>query len=868
MNPLDLNIDDPEDVIVIQTKHTNNYFCPNINNIKNRFMDGITKDNLYKEFKNPYIICLDDNAIYRDFFHKEIITQDELTYIKNSIRIIPIKYNAICESMYMYLTTISATLFNSLNTNSKIIVDNDVLVCCLFRFKYLDISRYLKQFDGISHFIEIYNSFVMNEYFGLNKVISNMKNNHIYMIDNMSESNYWTNSNNCRLNYTIKFKTNSFNLSINERLTDKKIDNVLKYLASMKDENDYLAFLFKKSTYIDASSGIDANGFKLYTIPNNQQINLLTNEHINSFFDKLLPDVQYHLIMNCLISKELCHLIINNKYIIKKIMSKDKFKNNLAFMELYGQLFRYIIGYTWIVMYMEESIKRSQIKSTDRFVFDIDTASLLPWYPYSTDDVHVCPYLPILVAKNVINTNKNILGIEQHIYINQSEQVKEVTRYGVAPKDKFISRINIFISGIDDVNILKDINWNNIAMSGSIMACCLPNYNTLMSKFITDIAIFDIDFKAFVNEYYKDADIDIMCNISDIYLFVDKINEFNNILQTNIKNIHSLPINDDINITKIFTNKSASVLINQLFIETYLVDSLKLTYVEIISNLNTSEIKEIVYVHYIRWHKDNLKKSASENPDKFFNPKYHEIFIPVPIEEINIILFKNENEFITKINYKFRISSHYLPHNFEFFQVKYSEFFASVSQFHLPIVRSYYDGNQVYLTPSCISACMTLLNIDYKYFAGKKDPIEIINKYRMRGFGTILNEKEITKLIEYSNLVPTWKKLYKLNINSNSSIMNIVGILNINNLFFRPSLILKNILPASYAQLLINVDYNIIPINFSEIMDLIKRIYNIQNNMRYDLLTINKYGYINTVKKWLINAYNDTDINSIVDTID
>ena len=72
----------------------------------------------------------------------------------------------------------------------------------------------------------------------------------------------------------------------------------------------------------------------------------------------------------------------------------------------------------------------------------------------------------------------------------------------------------------------------------------------------------------------------------------------------------------------------------------------------------------------------------------------------------------------------------------------------------LPIVRSYYDGNTVYITPSCISACMTFLNMDYKYFAGSKDPIEIINKYRSRGFGTILNENEIKRLLEYSSVVP------------------------------------------------------------------------------------------------------------------
>ena len=345
------------------------------------------------------------------------------------------------------------------------------------------------------------------------------------------------------------------------------------------------------------------------------------------------------------------------------------------------------------------------------------------------------------------------------------------------------------------------------------------------------------------------------------------IEDFNNQITTNIKIIHE--IDTDFEISKIFTNKSASILIDKNFIDKYIIGSVDLSYIEIIANLNISSVREIIYNHYIQWHKDYLKKSASENPDKFFDPKYHEIYIPAPIDEINIILIQNKNVdsindnttfFLPKINYKFRISSHYLPHDFEFFQIKYEEFFSTVSQFHLPIVRAYYDGNQIYLLPSCITACLTLINIDWKYFTGRKDPIEIINKYRLRGFGTILNEKQITKLIEYSNLVSKWKKLYKLNIHSNSSILNTIGILDVSNLFFRPSLILDDKQQTTnYVNFIINTDYNIIPIDVNDIFLLIKKIYKITNNLKCQYLTINKNGYVNPIKKWLINAFDDIE---------
>jgi hypothetical protein len=174
MNPLDLNIEDLEDeiqIITTSSSKVNNIFYPNINNIKNRFNDGITKNNLYKEFNSPYLICLNDDVIYQHFFHEELITQEELNHIKKSIRIIPIKYNSISESMYNYLLILSAPLFNSFNIKdiygNHINANSDILACCLFRFRYVDINRYLKQFNGISDFIDIYNGLLINQYLGV-----------------------------------------------------------------------------------------------------------------------------------------------------------------------------------------------------------------------------------------------------------------------------------------------------------------------------------------------------------------------------------------------------------------------------------------------------------------------------------------------------------------------------------------------------------------------------------------------------------------------------------------------------------------------------------------------------------------------------
>jgi hypothetical protein len=160
------------------------------------------------------------------------------------------------------------------------------------------------------------------------------------------------------------------------------------------------------------------------------------------------------------------------------------------------------------------------------------------------------------------------------------------------------------------------------------------------------------------------------------------------------------------------------------------------------------------------------------------------------------------------------------------------------------------------------------VNIDYKYFAGSKDPIEIINKYRMRGFGTILNNHEIVRFIEYSNLVTKWKELYHLNINSHMSVINILGQLDIThqlyNDVYESNNKSNNKSKGKAINKLCKYNYKNIP-SSDQLISLIKQIYE-TTFPAYDMThvtTINKYGYVNIAKKWLIDAFYDTSLNNI-----
>ena len=100
------------------------------------------------------------------------------------------------------------------------------------------------------------------------------------------------------------------------------------------------------------------------------------------------------------------------------------------------------------------------------------------------------------------------------------------------------------------------------------------------------------------------------------------------------------------------------------------------------------------------------------------------------------------------IRFKFMFNK--IGRQIEFFRSNSKDFFSLVAHFHLPAVRAYYQGTNVYMTPSCVTAMMTGINIEYKYFAGIRDPVDIINKYNRRGYGVILNSIELEQYKKFN----------------------------------------------------------------------------------------------------------------------
>jgi hypothetical protein len=890
---------------------------------------------LSRMFKKIYIISLskNKNGLIENLYDIDI-NSDAYKNIKSYIVVNQVPFSILKNTVLMnFLTIIDVEHLPAVYTDIRGIIspiNENILCLSMINISEHGIDCFLKQYNGISNLSSVIQMMLINDY--IQKDVYGEKNKMMryQMINNMNESNYWTYSFNCKLNITLKFLKRGFNLSLSQRLEDKEIREIINKISNKpEEENDYLSFIFRQQSYVDASANIHKNGYQIYRINNINPDDQLSQSEFNNMLDSCITKKDLYLLLtNILVSKDLCHLVINNKHALDKLtdinlFNADKNQNEKrSLLQKYAPLFAHLWSYAWLTMYVEVSIKRSFTEQSDRFAFDLDTASKLPYFPSIPTDPESSPYLPLLVAKDILNPENNNIGV-----LSYCDYTDENKQPGIVSLDEFTNRMKIFISGDKNKDYFEFVNWSNIAVTGSIITAITPKFNPLMLHFMNDN---EVNYNDYFHEYYRDSDIDVMCNCSQ-FEYIDKVYEFSDAISKAI--IKYNKISDEqlflVNVTPV---KSVAVMVNKEFIEKYILPVTNITYLELLTKIHELEIKELFYPWYVKQKMyDNLKyKNTTEFVNRKYNPffslcKPNELLIvvlnnngdnqtkqklskpnynikvetndidtnTVLIESIeedgNIpdedIEFENNNNtefndgnfsqqiyagdcmFVCNENLKFKISSDYLNRSFEFFRIKYESFFSTVARFHLPCVRGYYNGTNGYLLPECISACMTFMNIDYKYFAGSKDPIEIINKNRMRGFGTYLNDKEKIRMIEYSNVVSKWKKLYNINIKNNSSINSFFGNLLITNKLFTPSNTLhdENInYTKNYKNDLFVSQYNIDTFYgklFNGDFTMNKQI-SIQKQI-YKKSCINNNGYVSQFRKWLIEACYEQPIPQI-----
>lgn len=551
-----------------------------------------------------------------------------------------------------------------------------------------------------------------------------------------------------------------------DRYVKSEFQNLYKVLKNQKD----------RTFYVNSSSNLN-----------------ITKDDITKIFDRITNDKYRFDLLNVLLtSKDYCHLVYNNKKVLER--NADLFKKYKAF-------YSYAMFYAHMTLYLEESILSTKSTKYNRHVFDLETASCLPTFPFSKSNLTRNPYISLLLPEDVIDPKTNFVGLETPY---------EYDKYmGLIDPVEAKRRFNIFCTGSADKDLfnIEGIDQNKIAVSGSMMTACLQKLSPLFEKCSSPDEDYETRWKSFFRHFYGDSDIDLMCMCESMTHLISYGTKFiTHIMKTlDIKR-------DEITIKP--QKKSAIIISKHFFLEclddinnametSYTTESLIELFTEVGKASYSDEFEQLLqeyfYTDYTirkkdrncEWRKSkqrqnivfdseleraftnitpfddfDIKMSSYDIPETGLKKQDNEIYFFVNDfrdesnkveQDKNYLLFKYSESL------KFKVTSKKMNRDVEMFKVKDCDPFNTVARFHLPCVRAYYQNSKFYMLPSFITAMHSGINIDYKYFAGSRDPVNICQKYITRGFGIILNTSEKKGIITYTGAVDEYNGMYKSN---------------------------------------------------------------------------------------------------------
>jgi len=412
---------------------------------------------------------------------------------------------------------------------------------------------------------------------------------------------------------------------------------------------------------------------------------------------------------------------------------------------------------------------------------------------------------------------------------------------GLANLDTFKARLSSFLGEVGNT-IFEALDFKKLglAITGSSLIPCIQANPSHMRNY------FDSNFEHMVIELYGDSDIDVMCNKKSIIEFLNVVNEICDTI--NEKTNKKPNIDPKRQVSIIFIDE----LMNILFDDP--IDALKnlskysyqfysayiSTKLSIVTKLKKQFGNKPLYSSclYSFVDEDDMTVRVTNNLNYDPEDKSDDTFyltindMKHAFGDINLVS-DEENKVVVKIveSIKIKIS---LPgkidHPIEVFQSKENDFSANVVQFHQPPVRGFYDGSQVYLSTSMISAYMTNLCLDIKYVAGTTNPHDIILKTFQRGFGTLLNKSELEDLKEYVHITDKWSSYTGL----------ITGSMPLSSSWFKPN----TIKIPGFEDMYKSTDPSYIPLITEE--DFIK--YYKKKGIDIDNLTVN-FSKVRTISK-------------------
>lgn len=740
------------------------------NQIINPFYVSFSGGNVYKNRKLIgmvdsciAIIMLNNDRTFDDIkkFTTKVLTK---TQRYNLTGIVPIRVpkSIISNPKYLFRATlVTDEDLNRFFPTQK--YNAQEIVVCVFELSRDKVFEYLSLYENKNSLQKL------DETLTLVKSIDST--NHIKLsynlIKNINGGTYWSGSFNTKMNVTTIFTERNFQARNNDKIVKITKENLskLKDTEDLTSSTDYPCNKTVNDRFSDITTFLRNDDKRTFyaTIcdPN------ITLDVYNNIYNKLETEKEKYLfLINTLVSKDYAHLVLTNEKILK---------DNKNLIQKYLGAFKYAIGYAFLTFYFEECIFLNKTTKNHRYVFDINTAQHLPVFPFCNENIKLNPYITLLVHDLQLNLKENCLGIDY---------IKDYDGYGITDLQTFKRRLNMFVTKNPDKDIFEGLDWNFYGLSGSIIPACLQKRSPLLDAIKTNYNLSDDDaYLRFIDEYYKTSDIDIMCNEQILIEYLNKAQTTFDLIKKNTDS------NDED--TSYETIKRMSISITTQFFELTLEEFNKIYHTnwsvkEYHDNVGDYRVRSYLYSFYARFKQEQNTFLLKSNPNCIENKFVKDYVTYFSIndftiylcdeslydrynkKETDIILRKSDfhsetaesdNKIVMKISdsIRFKFILNKIGRQIEFFKSNSNDFFSLAAHFHLPVVRAYYQGNNVYMTPSCVTAMMTGINVEYKYFASIRDPVDIINKYNRRGFGVILNSVELEQYKKFNESTDRFK---------------------------------------------------------------------------------------------------------------
>ena len=870
----EFGLDDPPVPIISTNSKPNPFFVP-INGSDAKY----TKTKILAEnHKQIYILCLTDeydvghkNRV--DIFFEEDTTTDELFKQNKLVSLLRAPFNLInIPTVRCGLQFVSRENLHRFN-HHLYQLNHTELVYLMLEIKESHLSKWLRVLQPEQIESNILDEYVEQKILSSYYQFTQYQQKHLYqMISTWDRVAYWSDSKHCQVAINDSFQKRKFNVSLH---TNREW--VAMFRGAIKSADKAKCYPAERgAVWADGADGADTT----ISTANMKPVGLVTKRSFYQIVDTttlIFPQTdidrilasraldlkeRYYLTCNLLTSKDYCHYIMTNATVLQELK---------PLFDKYKPIFRYLMGYAHATLYLEERVKRHQIVTTDRFVYDLAAASALPIFPFAHDVAYTHPYFSCLVSASLTKLKDNIMGVIS----------SPAYQTGIVDLAQFRSRLNIFISDDSDTDLLAGCDWSHMVICGGVMAATLPRTNQLFSLFKNDADMDAATLARFFTEYYYESDIDIACNQENILDFIAHVRHIKKTIWTNLHRKNKLINKCDINI---MPNKTVTIFINGTILKTKCMKGeVPFTYEQIVANRDKKHIKHYFYGFYLQEKILRNENMRAVIKDKICHSTYFELMNNAPLKKTSLVINEQsaKYEVPNKTNIqgvettfvinedadiyfrfsetlKFKIKSKYLKHAFELFRINGTDFFSCIAKFHLPCVRSYYNGQNCYLLPSAVTAYHTFTNIDFKYWLGSNDPIKIVNKYRMRGYGTVLNSFEIEQVCAYISSKPDFRKAYEQvekqstekQINTNKTI-KILGPLDINHPLFKPSTIFPDKYPRQLAPLLNTTVTDTDPVQYY------RQKYPTYPTDMLCIEHINKDGNINPCRKWMIDSVFD-----------